>query len=131
VRLELVDGRVVYTLQVGEKATLPATITALGEAGHASVPTLGRNAVPMVAELITRLAAHRTDKRLVPAIRGMVESLGVNPDQELDAVAAQVGLPIRRARDSEPPLGWSLADRHAAAARRQVSGYGGHSHVSH
>ena len=90
VRLELVDGRVVYTLQVGEKATLPATITALGEAGHASVPTLGRNAVPMVAELITRLAAHRTEKRLVPAIRGMVAALGVDPDQDLDAVAAQV-----------------------------------------
>ena len=88
-RLELADGRVVYTLQVGEKATLPATITALGEAGHASIPTLGRNAVPMLAELIRRLDAHRTRKRLVPAIRGMVEALGVDPDQDLDVVAAQ------------------------------------------
>ena len=90
-RLELADGRVVYTLQVGEKATLPATITALGEAGHASIPTLGRNAVPLLAELIRRLDAHRTRKRLVPAIRGMVEALGVDPDQDLDAVAAQCG----------------------------------------
>ena len=90
-RLELVDGRVVYTLQVGEKATLPATVTALGEAGHASIPTLGRNAVPMLAELITRLQNHSTRKRLVPAIRGMVEALGVDPDQDLDVVVAQVG----------------------------------------
>ncbi|MEI6688519.1 MAG: M20/M25/M40 family metallo-hydrolase [Thermoleophilia bacterium] len=110
VRLELADGRVVYTLQVGEKATLPVTITALGEAGHASVPTLGRNAVPMVAELITRLAAHRTDKRLVPAIRGMVESLGVDPDQELDVVAAQVGaLHPAFAGEMEALLGITIA----------------------
>ena len=109
-RLELVDGRVVYSLQVGEKATLPVTITALGEAGHASVPTLGRNAVPMVAELITRLAAHRTDKRLVPAIRGMVESLGVDPDQELDVVAAQVGaLHPAFAMEMEALLGITIA----------------------
>ena len=89
-RLELADGRVVYTLQVGEKATLPATVTALGEAGHASVPTLGRNAVPLLAQLIERLDRHRTRRRLVPAIRGMVEALGVDADQDLDAVAAQV-----------------------------------------
>ena len=110
VRLELIDGRVVYTLQVGEKATLPATITALGEAGHASVPTLGRNAVPMVAELITRLAAHRTEKRLVPAIRGMVQALGVDPDQELDDVAAQVGaLHPMFAMEMEALLGITIA----------------------
>ncbi len=90
-RLALADGRVVYTLQVGEKATLPATITALGEAGHASVPTLGRNAVPLLATLISRLAAHTTRKRLVPAIRAMAEALGVDADQELGVVAQQVG----------------------------------------
>lgn len=89
-RLELPDGRIVITLQVGEKATLPATVTALGEAGHASVPTAGRNAVPMLATLIQRLAAHRTRKRLVPAIRAMVVALGVDPEQNLEAVVAQV-----------------------------------------
>lgn len=89
-RLALADGRVVYTLQVGEKATLPVTVTALGEAGHASIPTLGRNAVPLLAELIRRLDAHRTQRRLVPAILAMVEALGIQPDGDLDAVAAQV-----------------------------------------
>ncbi len=90
IRLELADGRVVYTLQVGEKATLPATVTALGEAGHASIPTMGRNAVPLLAELIGRLAAHRTRRRIVPAIRGMVAALGVDPDRDLGEVAAEV-----------------------------------------
>ena len=47
---------------------------ALGEAGHASIPTLGRNAVPMVAELIRRIDAHRTRKRLVPAIKKVLNA---------------------------------------------------------
>lgn len=90
VRLELADGRVAYILQVGEKATLPATITALGEAGHASIPTLGRNAVPLLADLIRRLDGHRTARRMVPTIRAMVETLGIDPDQPLEAVVDQV-----------------------------------------
>ena len=44
--LELTDGRIVVPINVGEKATLPARVTALGEAGHASTPTAGANAVP-------------------------------------------------------------------------------------
>src|SRR6059058_160804 len=54
-RLPLADGRAVVMYAVGEKGTLPFQITALGEAGHASQPTLGNNAVPMLARLLTRL----------------------------------------------------------------------------
>jgi acetylornithine deacetylase/succinyl-diaminopimelate desuccinylase-like protein len=54
-RLELADGRVVHTLSTGEKGTYPARLTARGEAGHASMPTIGRNAVPILARLLDRL----------------------------------------------------------------------------
>jgi acetylornithine deacetylase/succinyl-diaminopimelate desuccinylase-like protein len=54
-RLTLSDGREMVCYSVGEKGTLPVQITAVGEAGHASVPTLGRNAVPLLARLIPRL----------------------------------------------------------------------------
>ena len=54
-RLELSDGRVVLTLAVGEKGTQPVRVTALGEAGHASMPTIGDNAVPRLGELMTRI----------------------------------------------------------------------------
>jgi Acetylornithine deacetylase/Succinyl-diaminopimelate desuccinylase and related deacylases len=62
-RLELADGRIAVTLTVGEKATLPAVVTALGEAGHASAPGRGENAVPRLGRLIQRLDAYqpRTD----------------------------------------------------------------------
>jgi acetylornithine deacetylase/succinyl-diaminopimelate desuccinylase-like protein len=53
--LRLADGRSLLTVSVGEKGTLPARITALGEAGHASRPTLGVNAIPTLARLIQRI----------------------------------------------------------------------------
>ncbi len=54
-RLELSDGRTVVTVTAGEKGTYPARVTAVGEAGHGSVPSLGRNAVPLLAELLRRV----------------------------------------------------------------------------
>lgn len=53
--LELADGRRVMTVGVGEKGTYPARVTALGEAGHASTPSVGRNAVPLLAALLSRV----------------------------------------------------------------------------
>jgi acetylornithine deacetylase/succinyl-diaminopimelate desuccinylase-like protein len=54
-RLELADGRVVHCVSIGEKGTYPARVTARGEAGHASMPTIGRNAVPRLGRLLGRL----------------------------------------------------------------------------
>ena len=54
-RLDLADGRTVLTLGVGEKGTFPARVTAVGEAGHGSTPSVGRNAVPLLGELLRRV----------------------------------------------------------------------------
>ena len=54
-RLQLADGRSVMGIAVGEKGTFPARVTAVGEAGHASMPGLGRNAVPLLAQLLQRV----------------------------------------------------------------------------
>jgi acetylornithine deacetylase/succinyl-diaminopimelate desuccinylase-like protein len=74
-RMQLTDGRVVVPINIGEKATLPVLVTALGEAGHASIPTSGANAVPRLATLIQRLAAHRTRRVVLPETRAMLETL--------------------------------------------------------
>jgi acetylornithine deacetylase/succinyl-diaminopimelate desuccinylase-like protein len=73
--LELADGRVVVPINIGEKATLPVRVTALGEAGHASTPKAGANAVPRLAVLIERLALHRTERILRPEIGRLIEVL--------------------------------------------------------
>jgi len=54
-RYDLTDGRAVVDVEVGEKGTCPVLVEALGEAGHASTPSVGRNAVPLLGELLGRL----------------------------------------------------------------------------
>lgn len=84
-RRVLRDGRVVVPITVGEKATLPVTVTALGEAGHASQPASGANAVVLLAELIARLARHRTTCHLLPQTTRLLEQLGGPPGDDVDA----------------------------------------------
>lgn len=71
-RLELTDGRTVVTLNVGEKAATSVRVTALGEAGHSSMPYDVDYAVPILAELIARLTRFRPRRRLMPATRAML-----------------------------------------------------------
>jgi acetylornithine deacetylase/succinyl-diaminopimelate desuccinylase-like protein len=96
-RLPLADGRVAYTLNVGEKASLKARITALGEAGHASKPTIGANAVPLLAVLIGRLASHRTTRTLLPETARLLELLVGSAGGDVDAA-------VDRARALQPSL---------------------------
>jgi acetylornithine deacetylase/succinyl-diaminopimelate desuccinylase-like protein len=84
-RLTLADGRTVVTINVGEKATLPALVTAVGRAAHASTPLAGANAVPRLATLIGRLAAYRPQRRLLPETRALLEALVGPVDGDLDA----------------------------------------------
>jgi acetylornithine deacetylase/succinyl-diaminopimelate desuccinylase-like protein len=98
------DGRVMVPICVGEKACLVAMVTALGEAGHASTPTAGANAVPRLATLIERLANHRPKRRLLPESRATLEALLGDVDDDLDAAieracALDPGFP-----DLIPPL---------------------------
>ena len=83
-RLTLADGRTVVTINVGEKATLPALVTALGRAAHASTPLAGANAVPRLATLIGRLADHRPPRRLLPETRALLEALVGEVDGDLE-----------------------------------------------
>jgi acetylornithine deacetylase/succinyl-diaminopimelate desuccinylase-like protein len=54
-RLLLADGRAVMSVGVGEKGTYPARVTAVGEAGHGSTPSVGDNAVPLLGEVLRRI----------------------------------------------------------------------------
>jgi len=84
-RLPLTDGRTALTFSVGEKGTLPVNLVAVGEAGHASMPTLGRNAVPMLAELIRRLGPGLPDPARSPATDSTLEALLGRPVDDLVA----------------------------------------------
>lgn len=87
-RLPLTDGRVVVPVGVGEKGTYPARVVALGEAGHASTPTVGDNAVPLLGELLRRIGAGLPDPVPSPLVdRSLEVLLGAVPDDLADGVA--------------------------------------------
>jgi acetylornithine deacetylase/succinyl-diaminopimelate desuccinylase-like protein len=94
-RLELADGRIVVPINTGEKATLPVLVTALGEAGHASTPTAGANAVPSLAVLIGRLARHVPGPMLSPQTQRLLEVL-------VGSVDGDLGNAIQRASHLHP-----------------------------
>ena len=83
-RLTLADGRTVVPVNVGEKATLPALVTAPGRAAHASTPLAGANAVPRLATLIDRRAAYRPQRRVLPETRVLLEALVGDVGDDLD-----------------------------------------------
>jgi acetylornithine deacetylase/succinyl-diaminopimelate desuccinylase-like protein len=94
--LELTDGRRFVTIGVGEKATALVRVTALGTPGHASMPYEYDHAVPALAELITRLAAYRPKRKLLPATRTMIEQLvGYPIGDDIDGA-------LERAAELEP-----------------------------
>jgi acetylornithine deacetylase/succinyl-diaminopimelate desuccinylase-like protein len=103
-RMTLADGRTVVPLMIGEKATLPALVTAVGEAGHASVPTSGANAVPRLATLIGRLAAHRTERHVLPEAKVMLETLVGPVDGDLESALARAAELHPSFRETLAPL---------------------------
>jgi acetylornithine deacetylase/succinyl-diaminopimelate desuccinylase-like protein len=109
-RLELSDGRVVVPINTGEKATLPVLVTALGEAGHASTPTVGANAVPRLAALVERLARHRTRRVLRPETTRVLEVLvGPLGDDLDDSISRASLLHDSFAHDLPPLYGSTIA----------------------
>ena len=92
IRQELTDGRVMVPINIGEKATLPVLLTAVGEAGHASIPGAADNAVLRLATLLERVGRYRPKRRLLPETRRLLEtligSLGDDLDRDLERAAA-------------------------------------------
>ena len=72
-RLVLADGRRVYTLVLAEKMTMPVRVTARGVAGHASLPTLGDNALLKLAPVLERLADYKPVRRLSPELAALLD----------------------------------------------------------
>jgi acetylornithine deacetylase/succinyl-diaminopimelate desuccinylase-like protein len=71
----IADGRTLYTLCVSEKMTMPVIVRARGAAGHASVPTLGDNALLKLAPVLERVAAYAPVRRSSPELDGLLDVL--------------------------------------------------------
>jgi acetylornithine deacetylase/succinyl-diaminopimelate desuccinylase-like protein len=86
---ELTDGRTLIGVGVGEKGTYPARVTALGEAGHGSTPTVGDNAVPHLGEVLARIGRGLPDPVAHPLVDAMLAVLlGASYDARGDLASA-------------------------------------------
>jgi acetylornithine deacetylase/succinyl-diaminopimelate desuccinylase-like protein len=86
----LADGRRMAGIGVGEKGTCPVRVDVLGEAGHASMPTIGDNPVPRLAEVLARIGLGRPEPAEVhPTLRATLDALlGPGAVDELDLPTA-------------------------------------------
>jgi acetylornithine deacetylase/succinyl-diaminopimelate desuccinylase-like protein len=84
-----VAGERVYDVCVAEKGVFRFTLTTDGAAGHASVPTLGDNALLKLAPLLTKLGERQPDWDVTDGARGLFAALGAPIDGDpAEAVAA-------------------------------------------
>ena len=101
-RLELADGRTIYTLCVSEKMTMPVRVRARGAAGHASLPTLGDNALIKLAPVLEALAAYAPMRRSSPELDALLDVLAPGEEPRGAARARPRPAPGARARPAGP-----------------------------
>jgi acetylornithine deacetylase/succinyl-diaminopimelate desuccinylase-like protein len=71
----LADGRTMAAFAVGEKGTCPVRVDAVGEAGHASMPSIGQSPMPRLAQVLARIGIGLPEPRDHPSIRTTLDAL--------------------------------------------------------
>jgi acetylornithine deacetylase/succinyl-diaminopimelate desuccinylase-like protein len=110
------DGRRRYGVCCGEKGVFRFTLTALGIAGHASMPKTGDNALLKLGPVLEQLAAAQSAFELTDVAAALITRLGCDPNDPVGALAqiasADPILPII----IEPMLGVTLTPTMARAS---------------
>jgi acetylornithine deacetylase/succinyl-diaminopimelate desuccinylase-like protein len=96
----LTDGRLMAAFAIGEKGTCPVRVDAVGEAGHASIPSIGSNPMPRLAQVLAAVGLGLPEPRDHPAIRTTLETL-LGPGA-IDGLGVRKAL--RRASGMHPVL---------------------------
>ena len=120
--LALADGRTMVTVGIGEKGTLPARVTAVGEAGHASMPNVGDNAVPLLGELLRRVGRGMPDPGSSPWVDDALAALGVDDVAAATALHPTLGalIPAMAGTTMAPTLLDGSTKRNVMPARASV-----------
>lgn len=99
--LRLAGGRDVVTVSVGEKQVCSLRVRLHGSGGHASVPDDAENPLPLAAEAVRRLVAHRAAPAVPEALGQALASLGA-PHADADGA-------VEWARGEHPMLGGMIS----------------------
>ena len=112
-----VNGRRIYEMSVGEKGVFRFTLTADGVAGHASIPSLGDNALYKLVPLLEALRTRKPGWDVTPAPRAFLEGLGLHVDGDPSAALAELAESDRAlAASTEATLRVTLAPTMASAS---------------
>ena len=82
----IINGKIIYFIQVGEKGTAWCTLKAHGKSGHGSIPTLADNAVVKLSRAVTRLNNYWAETILVPEVEKLLRSLAALHEIDNDTI---------------------------------------------
>jgi acetylornithine deacetylase/succinyl-diaminopimelate desuccinylase-like protein len=112
------DGRRVYGVCAAEKGVFRFTLTTRGRAGHASLPKIGDNALAKMAPVLDALRQGQPAYELSPEPEGLINALGLDPDDLEDTVRQIQETDPRVAVLIEPMLGVTLTPTMISASEK-------------
>jgi acetylornithine deacetylase/succinyl-diaminopimelate desuccinylase-like protein len=110
------DGRRIYGVCVAEKGVFRFTLTTHGEAGHASIPRIGDNALTKLAPLLQAMRDRQPSLELSPEPESLLSALGVDPSDPEAAIRKAAEIDARVAVLVEPLLGVTLTPTMASGS---------------
>ena len=110
------DGRRVYGVCVAEKGVFRFTITTHGQAGHASIPRIGDNALTKLAPLLQAMRDRQPSLELSPEPESLLNALGIDPSNPEAAIREAAETDPRIAVLVEPLLGVTLTPTMASGS---------------
>jgi acetylornithine deacetylase/succinyl-diaminopimelate desuccinylase-like protein len=113
-------GRRCYGVCCAEKGVFRFTVTTDGVAGHASMPSMGENALLKMGPVLERFAARQPSYQATEEARAFLSGLGEDPTDLQGALARLRAEDPRLAIFFEPPLGGISPPRGSAPRRRST-----------
>ena len=112
-------GRVLYLCATAEKMSSPFLLRVHGRSGHASMPSIGDNALVKAAPLVARLGAFEVEPQLIPEVEGFLTALLGAVPPATDALARARSIAPLAGELVEPLLGMTVSPTQARASDKR------------
>jgi acetylornithine deacetylase/succinyl-diaminopimelate desuccinylase-like protein len=114
-----IGGKVLYLCATAEKMSSPFLLRVHGRSGHASMPSIGDNALVKAAALVTRLGAFQVEPQLIPEVEGFFRALLGEVPSAADALSHAREISPLGAELIQPLLGMTVAPTMARASDKR------------
>jgi acetylornithine deacetylase/succinyl-diaminopimelate desuccinylase-like protein len=118
-RIDFGGGRIFYLCSVAEKLSSPFRLRVRGRSGHASMPSIGDNALVKAAPLIQRAAAFDPEPRIEPEVGAFMRMLVDRDVAAGEALAVARSVHPLAAELIEPLLGPTVSPTMVSASQKR------------